>query len=328
MNLNKKCTVLVTGVGAIIGYGIINSLRKSNYPIRIIGMDIFEDAVGRNWCDDFVVAEPAESEGYLHFLRNLLKTKRIELVIPGIEQDGQRMVAEKHNLDDLKTVFALNNKNLIELCQDKWNFYSKLKVENYTGRIPTFMVSDFDELLSAVGIPAVAKLRCSYASKGMQIIQNRIDFDYYKQKYNDTCVFQPNVGVPEEEYTVGAFGFGDGTCCKPIIFKRTLSGEGATRKAMVVDSVDIEQEVSKLAKIFAPVGPTNFQFRKHMGKYHLLEINPRISSSTSLRCAFGFNESEMCVDYYLFKKRPHNNTIKQGSAVRYIKDCVYYADNL
>lgn len=32
-------TVLVTGVGAIIGQGIIKSLRKSNYLVKIVGID-------------------------------------------------------------------------------------------------------------------------------------------------------------------------------------------------------------------------------------------------------------------------------------------------
>ena len=53
---NKPITVLITGVGAIIGYGLINNLRKSNYNCRIIGIDIFYDAVGQQWCDKFIQA--------------------------------------------------------------------------------------------------------------------------------------------------------------------------------------------------------------------------------------------------------------------------------
>ena len=46
--------ILVTGVGAIIGYGIINSLNKSKYELNVIGADIYPDAVGRAWCDGFI----------------------------------------------------------------------------------------------------------------------------------------------------------------------------------------------------------------------------------------------------------------------------------
>lgn len=46
-------TILVTGVGAIIGYGIIRSLHVSQYPVKIVGMDIYSDAIGQKWCDVF-----------------------------------------------------------------------------------------------------------------------------------------------------------------------------------------------------------------------------------------------------------------------------------
>ena len=41
--LKKDIRVLVTGVGAIIGYGIIKSLRQSDYSVYIVGMDIYDD---------------------------------------------------------------------------------------------------------------------------------------------------------------------------------------------------------------------------------------------------------------------------------------------
>ena len=64
----SQYTILVTGVGAIIGYGIIKSLRKSGYNLVIIGMDIFADAVGRHWCDYFEQAVRTDTAEYLTFL--------------------------------------------------------------------------------------------------------------------------------------------------------------------------------------------------------------------------------------------------------------------
>ena len=61
-------TVLVTGVGAIIGYGILRSLRKTKNKVRLIGADIYPDAVGQAWADDFVLAPPTSSDNYLDWL--------------------------------------------------------------------------------------------------------------------------------------------------------------------------------------------------------------------------------------------------------------------
>jgi carbamoyl-phosphate synthase large subunit len=82
--------------------------------------------------------------------------------------------------------------------------------------------------------------------------------------------------------------------------------------------------VSNLCEYYTPIGPTNFQFRKHQGVLKLLEINPRISSSTSIRAAFGYNESLMAIEYYLENKKPSQPVIKQGKAVRYIEDFIFY----
>ena len=61
---DKPIHALVTGVGAIIGYGIIKSLRQSGLPIYIVGMDIYEDAVGQHWCDKFIQAKYAIDPNY------------------------------------------------------------------------------------------------------------------------------------------------------------------------------------------------------------------------------------------------------------------------
>lgn len=79
--------VLVTGVGAIIGYGVVNSLRLGRYALKIVGLDIYAHAVGQYWCDAFERSVPVADPGYLHFLRDVIARHRIDLVIPGIEQD-------------------------------------------------------------------------------------------------------------------------------------------------------------------------------------------------------------------------------------------------
>jgi carbamoyl-phosphate synthase large subunit len=59
----------------------------------------------------------------------------------------------------------------------------------------------------------------------------------------------------------------------------------------------------------------------------LLEINPRISSSTSLRAAFGYNEAEFCVRHYLEQALITQPEIRFGYAVRYIADLVTFEND-
>ena len=86
----------------------------------------------------------------------------------------------------------------------------------------------------------------------------------------------------DEEYTVSAFFDKSSQLIDYLQLKRRLSSDGYTQEAQVVD-LDFENIISDLAKTFKPVGPTNFQFRIDGNDLKLLEINPRISSATSIR---------------------------------------------
>jgi carbamoyl-phosphate synthase large subunit len=320
---NTKCTVLVTGVGAIIGYGIIRSLRALPYPVKIVGMDIYSDAVGQNWCDYFEQAVPASSPEYPDFIRKIIRKHCINLVIPGIEQDVMRLAEAAGELRGTGAAFVLNDFDLIMTANDKWLMHNKL-VENGFSSINTFLDGDFGKLAEQLGVPFLIKPRCSYASKGIHQLADEYDFLYWKRKAGANFMVQEIVGDIESEYTAGVFGFGDGSYTPKIIFQRKLSGEGATVKARVQVIPELETLIDRFVKLFRPIGPTNFQFRQHKGEYLLLEINPRISSSTSLRSAFGYNEAKMCIEYYLEGKRPVAGEIRNGFAVRYIDEVVVY----
>ena len=328
MLVMKKYNILVTGVGAIIGYGIIKCLRRSKYKdsIRIIGIDIYSDAVGRNWCDDFQQGILAMDDAFPDFLKGVIKNYNINLVIPGIEQDIESITNHFHTFLSLDTLFVLNRPELIRLCNDKWETFLFFRDEN-VDMIKTYIDGDFESLKDDLGLPFLLKPRCSYASKGIQKIESYADYYYWKDKLGNNFMVQQIVGTDESEYTVGAFGLGDGTYSDIIVLKRKLAVDGATAKATVVQKPELDKYIERLCRMTKPIGPTNYQIRYHEGYYLLLEINPRVSASTSIREAFGYNEAEMCIEYFLEGKIPHKRKIRSGSAVRYIEDFIKYDSN-
>lgn len=318
-----KYNILVTGVGAIIGYGIINSLRKCKYDVYIIGMDIYEDAIGQQWCDKFIKAPLAYSAEYLDFLISSMEKYQIDLVMFGTEQEIYKVNSSKNFLGEYYKKLVVNNDMLLQLSKDKWKTYCFLK-DNDMEAIPSAINGNYMELANRLGIPFLLKPRSSYASKGIVKIENEIDFNYWKPRAQEQFMVQEIVGDVNHEYTVATFGFGNGSCIKPIVMRRKLSQTGATEKAMIQVMPELESMVIKLTEISKAIGPTNYQFRYHKGNCLLLEVNPRISSSTSIRAAFGYNESEMCIEYFCEGKRPKSPKIKQGEAIRYISDCINY----
>lgn len=319
--------ILVTGVGAIIGYGIVKSLKKSKYPVNVIGMDIYEDAVGQHWCDHFEKGVMAKDPLFTDFLIEVISKYKIDLVIPGIEQDITRISADYEKLGNINVKFVINNRELLRVSDDKWLTHQKLETAGVQS-IPSYIQGEYHHISNEVGKPMLLKPRRSYASKGILEIDSEADFDYWKNKIGANFMVQKIVGDSSSEYTAGVFVTRSGQSQK-IVMQRQLSGEGSTSKAKIIKNQALEAEIDKLIQIFRPEGPTNFQFRYENGHYYLLEINPRISSSTSLRSSFGFNEAEMCIEYYLEEKDPKLRELKTGNAVRYIEDWINYdSDNL
>lgn len=323
---NKKYNILVTGIGAIIGYGVIKSLRNSYLNVNIIGMDIYKDAVGKYWCDEFIQAKYAVDEDYIKFLNTVIEKFRIDLVFFGTEQEIYRVSNSKEELGENYRKLVVNKLEILELSKDKWKTYQYLLEKGMADMaIPTTIIGTYTDIKEKFGERFMLKPRSSYASKGIEIIDSEEEFEFFKTRMGNNFMAQKLIGDMEHEYTVGVFGLGDGTYSSYIAMKRKLSQEGATAKAEVVDILNLELSVKKLVSELKPIGPTNLQFRYEQGKYFLLEINPRISSSTSIRAALGYNEAAMSIEYFLNQKT-QNCLIKMGRATRFIDEVIEIYD--
>jgi len=322
--MNTPC-ILVTGVGAIIGQGIIKSLRMENRPVRIIGIDRNPDAFGAHHCDVFhTKPENENGTGYLSFLEGIIEKHGIDLILPGIEHDVFYFQTHRHYFKKLRALPVLNNYELIEIARDKWKTARSL-IETGIQVIPGIISDSWQQCVSELGPPPLLmKPRHGNGSRGIQQLNNEQDFEYWKNNTSDTFMIQRIVGTDDQEYTASIFGFGDGDSTIPIIFKRKLSQDGSTLSAKVVQDQSISDFINRLNTHFKPIGPTNYQFRKESEFTYLLEVNPRISSATSFRAAFDFNESWMCIDYFINGIRPNPEPKQAGMAVRYTEDWIEY----
>lgn len=327
-SINTELTIAVTGVGAIIGQGIVRSLRSSSRSLRIVGVDRNERSPGTSMVDVFEkkLRVPEDDPAYLDNWEKIICRHGVALVLPGLEVDMVFLDRHRARFESLGAVLALNTPELIGLTRNKWLFGQALAL---TGgpQIPSARPESWGEALNALGSPPLLfKPLQGNGSRGIVRLDNERDFEYWRQKMPHEWMLQRIVGSDDQEYTVGVFGFGDGRYLGPIVFRRRLSGAGNTQEAEVVQGYEvIESAVKRLCLHFRPKGPTNLQFRVENGIAFLLEINPRFSSSNSLRTAFGFNEAEMSVTFYHDGILPDMPVIRAGIAWRYYEDYVSYA---
>ena len=317
--MTKK--ILVSGASGIVGYGILRSLKGLDY--YLIGTTIYETSAADCFSDLVLHPPLTTDENYISWLIETIKKHKIDMIIPAIEADMSCWNKNRSDLEKTQACVLLNNSSLIELCLDKWNFFEKLKENNFEYAIESSLEADFNQF----SLPFIIKPRCGFGSKGIVRVDNKKTFEKYQDKIGKELMVQEYVGSDNEEYTVSGFFSKESKLKAFIVMKRKLSKQGYTELAQVVCEPELKDIINKLAKIFKPIGATNFQFRKHFGKWKLLEINPRISSSTSLKTAFGYNECKMSIDYFLNNKDINQPVIKQGSAIRYTEDYIIYDSN-
>lgn len=326
----RALTVAVTGVGAIIGQGIVKSLRQSQYDVRVVGVDRSDCSPGPHLVDAFEKKPDVDedSQVYLDYWARIVRAHGIELILPGLELDMLFFNAHRDFFAGLGVKLVLNNPRLIEQTIDKWTFGQALAATGYRA-IPAVRPQSWSEAISALGpAPLLLKPLRGNGSRGIVLLNDEDDFAYWTRKSASEWMLQRVVGTIDTEYTVGVFGLDNNDTVGPLIFRRRLSSSGNTLMAEVVSRHPvIDAAVAMLVQSFRPMGPTNFQFRVEGDHAYLLEINPRFSSSNSLRTAFGFNEAEMAIDFYLFGKTPAAPRITKGIAWRYTEDFVTHASD-
>ena len=316
--------ILVSGASGIVGYGTLKSLRMAYPDANLIGTTIYEDSIAPAFCDVFERAVPTTSPDYISWLCLTIEKHQIDFIIPGIEADLYSWTEHKKTIEASGTKILLNKEELINLCHDKWCFYQTLIKENSNYSIPTSLEDNFDKHCQTFGLPFLLKPRIGFASKGIVRVDNEEAYEKFRSQIGSKLMVQPIIGNDGEEYTAAVFGDGSGSFVQSFILKRSLSTEGFTEKAEVILNENIDKALRALCLVFKPVGPTNFQFRMENQVPKLLEINPRISSSTSIRAAFNYNEAEMSVEHYVKNMPLKLRTIKFGKAIRYVEDFIEY----
>ncbi|RFB96302.1 carbamoyl-phosphate synthase subunit L [Rhizobium leguminosarum bv. trifolii] len=321
-------TILVSGASGIVGYGILRSLRKSGYDLHLVGTSIYPESAANGFSDLFILAPKTTDPQYMSWLRGVIHDHKVDMVIPGIEADLYAWVRQAAEIREAGAVPLLNNLDLIEACRDKWGFYQRLQQAGVACAIDTTLDDEFDILERRYGLPFIVKPRRGFGSKGVVKVSAPEDFERCREDVGKLSVAQRYTGSDDAEYTIAAFGNGQGHFSASMAMRRRLSKDGFTDAAEVVSTGPFLDAIRDLCTLFQPIGPTNFQFRMDGSKAKLLEINPRISSSTSIRAAFGYNESAMAVGYYLFGVLPDQPAIKGGRAIRYTEDLVTFDDRV
>ncbi len=313
--------LMVTGAGAVLGQGIIKSLRASSLPCEIVALDPNPLSVGLYWADRGALVPMANEPHYAEVIEMLLERERPDAVLVGTDVELALFAQRRHEWEKrFGTHILVSDPQTVEIADDKYltaQFLAGHGISHPMSVLPE-NAAELEALIGAVGFPLIVKPRRGARAVGVSLVRDRDEL-MRALAGREGLVVQQWAGPDEEEYTAGVLFF-DGDVAASIVLRRDLR-DGNTYRAYVGDYPECEEYVRTIARALKPHGPANFQFRRDAsGTPRLFEINARFSGTTPMRTLAGFNEVEMCLRKLLYNEPIVSPAVRNGVILRYLQE--------
>ena len=321
-----KRNILVTGVGGGVGQGIYFALNKKKHNVFV--SDSYEYAAGLYLTKNhFITGNLEESDNFEKFIE-LIKTNRIDVVLPGNEYDVSTLSKSKSLLESItQAIIIVSPEKTIELANDKWQSYEYFKNRDISTP-KTYLVTNetnLENIFKEIDFPLIVKPRFGTASRGVVSVTSLAEAREFIAKTSNPLIQEKLIHLKQDilgsEYTCSVFKDSKGNFIGPIVARRTLRN-GTSWIVEVVSKPDLKDYLLKIAQSLDYSGPLNIQLIETSSGPKLLEINCRFSGTTGIRSYFGFNEPEMSISSFYDKKSLKSVKLKEGTVLRYVQDII------
>jgi carbamoyl-phosphate synthase large subunit len=308
--------VAITGIGGDVGMGAIRGLRtlqSGRDRIWILGLDADDDCAGRRLVDAFARLPRVADPGYLDALIPRLRASEIDVLLPGIDSEVILMSRERHRFEAAGLKLALAPADLIEAAGDKLATAAFVTARGL--RAPSTCDADAPRALQ---FPVIAKPRRGQGSKGIVRLDDSRSLDTFLSEGRPDYCLQSYVEGPE--ITVGFLYDWSGILRDAIAMERTLEN-GRTVRATVTRSLDILRFIDDFGARIQGAGAVNAQLRLHaeLGP-QIFEINARLSGSTAMRVAVGFNDPLRIVKHLVQGVPMERSSVYDDATVSRVSD--------
>lgn len=301
-------SILVTGIGGVVGQGILRNLRAMEEDITIIGVNVSPVSGGNHLCDEVYQVPYAVEKNYIDAICKIIGQHNVQLILPSTDYEAYHL-----SLSSVKipAVVAASPHEVCEFCLDKFlNFqeFDHQNIEFARSFLPSSYENQFKEF--------VVKPREGRGSRDIFI--NPMG----PRSFSDDYVVQEYLDGPE--LTTTFYVRRTGELHGFITLLRSLEN-GSTSSCEVVFEYDeeVKELLEKMVKAFPFRGSCNIQSRVTSRGVVPFEINCRISGTNSIRAQFGFPDVLYTVQELFWDRAPDAPLVTKGSAVRISHDIIY-----
>ena len=301
--------ILVTSAGGPAAIGVMKSLQnfdggKNNHSI--IATDITELSAGFLWADKGFVVPKADDINYLYEIKKIILNNKIDVILP----TGNLEIDKFESLSNMTNVF-MSDSETIKLCNDKWEFYNKVKDDfdiPYTWQ---------DDDIKWNGCFA----RPRYELGGSRGTLHCQDIHQYMSTYNSDVKYIYSEYLSGQEYTIDVLCDMENPLVS-IVRKRLETKAGISSKAEIIRDEYMENECKRMCRFLGLKGPVCIQMKDdENGVPHFVEVNPRFGGGTYFTTLAGVNFVEIIISI-LENKHIFINEPKLIKVARYYEEMV------
>ncbi len=305
----RQIRVAVTSAGSGIGQSIIDSCRRSELDLFLIGFDLNPLAFGLYDCDVRFTAPPVRDPGYIDYLLQVCREQSVDILIPALDLELLPLSEAAPRFDDAGIKVLVGPPGFIALCRDKLAWAQSFSQKTQTV-LPAFDPDGAAEALDAgaATLPMIAKPLDGSASAGIRIIRTADELGELGPGMMVQPYALPRKGDANLDRLLKAVGEGQNVQLSEYSLQYVFAKSGKLVAQFgslnrLKDGVPIEInpiEYAPLAETLEPVvnllveagaqGPVNIQGRLTDEGPRFFEINARFTGITGNRSLFGFNE--------------------------------------
>lgn len=329
MNVANKVNVMVMAVGSPLGQSILKAVKSSKYVDNIYAADISGIAAGLYFDNVHPVILPLVKEiDYFDVLTNFVEKNDIKVIFPTISVEHEFFVKHVAYFHERRISVVSCDALVFETCNDKYESMRYLK-QNSIAAPSTILGCEHnvvEEFITRYGFPVVIKPRNGASSNDVFIVKSRERLFALLGAYpEDYFVVQEYLDDPRD-YTAGVYVSSSADFSDVIIFERNLKF-GLSYSGKIISDEKMKEYCLSIAKVLKSNYSINIQFKMMAGQPYCYEINPRLSSTTSVRAHFGFNEPDMIIrDIMGIDLLREHKPAQTGNFMRYWEE-IYQEDN-
>lgn len=316
---------MVTGAGAVLGQGIIKSLRIAAHPYEIVALDPDPRAVGLYWADRAHLIPLASDAGYGDAIDSVIDRERPEVLLIGTDVELMHFAVAKERLEARYCVrIVVSPPEVIRIADDKWLTYQFLASNGFP--YPDSALPDgYQALVRRCGFPLIVKPRIGARSIGVHRVANEQQLQQALAEVTSPII-QECVATPEQEFTSGITVV-NGQAKAVVTMRRDLR-DGNTHRAYVAPDSPYDDLLATIAEKLGGEGVVNFQFRVAQGAPKIFEINARFSGTTPFRAYAGFNEVDHLVRYYVLGSPIPRPALTSVVILRYMNEIIIQPEQI